>query len=48
MQGGYYKNIYNSSIAAFAALGLFLAAGCMHLLKNLGKQPHQSWHKQWS
>ncbi|XP_057251433.1 uncharacterized protein LOC104894920 isoform X1 [Beta vulgaris subsp. vulgaris] len=46
IQGGYYKNIYNSSIAAFAALGLFLAAGCMHLLKNLGKQPHQSWHKQ--
>ncbi|KAL2906396.1 Molybdate-anion transporter [Bienertia sinuspersici] len=45
-QGAYYRNVNNSTIIAFAALSLFLAAGCMHMLKNLGKQPHQSWHKQ--
>lgn len=45
IQGGYYRNLNNSIIMAFAALGLFLAAGCMHMLKNLGKQPHQNWHK---
>ncbi|XP_021751434.1 molybdate-anion transporter-like [Chenopodium quinoa] len=46
IQGGYYRNVNNSTITAFAALGLFLAAGCMYMLKHLGKQPHQSWHKQ--
>ncbi|XP_021714421.1 molybdate-anion transporter-like [Chenopodium quinoa] len=46
IQGGYYRNANNSTITAFAALGLFLAAGCMYMLKHLGKQPHQSWHKQ--
>ncbi|KNA21449.1 hypothetical protein SOVF_043060 isoform A [Spinacia oleracea] len=46
IQGGYYRNINNSTILSFAALGLFLAAGCMYMLKHLGKQPHQSWHKQ--
>lgn len=46
IQGGYYRNINNSTITALAALGLFLAAGCMYMLKHLGKQPHQSWHKQ--
>lgn len=45
IQGGYYRNLNNSIIMAFAALGLFLAAGCMYMLKNLGKQPHQNWHK---
>ncbi|KAL7231697.1 hypothetical protein ACSBR2_009851 [Camellia fascicularis] len=45
LQRGYYQSIENSTIMAFAALGLFSAAGCLHLLKRLGKQPHQTWHK---
>lgn len=44
-QGGYYRNIENSTIIAFAALGLFSAAGSMYLLKQWGKQPHNDWHK---
>ncbi|KAI8534912.1 hypothetical protein RHMOL_Rhmol10G0133400 [Rhododendron molle] len=44
-QRGYYQNIENSTILAFAALGLFSAAGCLHRLKCWGKQPHQNWHK---
>ncbi|KAK6125288.1 hypothetical protein DH2020_040977 [Rehmannia glutinosa] len=35
---GYYQCIENSTISAFAALGLFSAAGCMHMLKKCGKQ----------
>ncbi|CAO2828201.1 unnamed protein product [Amaranthus hypochondriacus] len=46
VQGGYYKNVNNSTITAFAALGLFFAAGCMYALKHFGKQPHHSWHKK--
>ncbi|KAK9670296.1 hypothetical protein RND81_13G192200 [Saponaria officinalis] len=46
IQGGIHKRINNSTIFVLAALGLFLAAGCMHMLKRLGKQPHQNWHKQ--
>lgn len=45
MQRGYYHNVENSTIMAFAALGLFISAGCMHILKRWGKQPHQDWHK---
>lgn len=45
VQGKYYHNIGNSTIIAFAALGLFTAAGCMHVLKRWGKQPYQNWHK---
>ncbi|KAH7846148.1 hypothetical protein Vadar_010476 [Vaccinium darrowii] len=45
LQRGYYQNIENSTILAFAALGLFSAAGCLHLLKRWGKQPNQNWHK---
>ncbi|KAF2295505.1 hypothetical protein GH714_033080 [Hevea brasiliensis] len=45
MQRGYYQKIENSTMMAFAALGLFLAAGCMHLLKQWGKQPYQNWHE---
>lgn len=45
MQRGYYQNIENSTAIAFAALGLFLAAGCMYVLKRCGKQPYQNWHK---
>ncbi|KAJ8550016.1 hypothetical protein K7X08_033723 [Anisodus acutangulus] len=37
-----YRNIENSTIIATAALGLFTAAGCMYMLKQLGKQPHQN------
>ena len=44
-QGGYYRNIGNATIFAFAALGLFGAAGCMHVLKRWGKQPYQNGHK---
>ncbi|XP_022751222.1 molybdate-anion transporter-like isoform X3 [Durio zibethinus] len=45
MQRGYYRTIENATIIAFAALGLFVAAGCMHVLKRWGKQPYQNWHK---
>ncbi|KAK1385954.1 hypothetical protein POM88_023689 [Heracleum sosnowskyi] len=45
VQGGYYRNIENSTIIAFAALGLFSAAGSMYLLKQWGKQLHNDWHK---
>lgn len=47
LQGGYYRNIGNSTIMAIAALGLFSAAGGMHVLKRWGKQPYQNWHKLW-
>ncbi|XP_074295302.1 uncharacterized protein LOC141623133 [Silene latifolia] len=46
VQGGFYRGVNNSTILFIGALGLFLAAGCMHMLKTLGKQPHQSWHKR--
>lgn len=45
MQRGYSQNIENSTITAFAALSLLSAAGCMHLLKQWGKQLHNDWHK---
>uniref|UniRef100_A0A2P2QJ70 Uncharacterized protein n=1 Tax=Rhizophora mucronata TaxID=61149 RepID=A0A2P2QJ70_RHIMU len=45
VQRGYYQSIENSTMMGFAALGLFAAAGCMRLLKQWGKQPHQNWHK---
>lgn len=41
---GYYQFIGNSTVIAFAALGLFSAAGCMYTLKRWGKQLHQSKH----
>ncbi|XP_010277109.1 PREDICTED: molybdate-anion transporter-like isoform X2 [Nelumbo nucifera] len=45
IQKGYYQNIGNAVVMAFAAFGLFTAAGCMHLLKRWGKQPHHDVHK---
>ncbi|KAM7507169.1 hypothetical protein LguiA_017622 [Lonicera macranthoides] len=45
MQGGLYRDIANSTIIAFAAIGLLSASGCMHLLKQWGKQPGHNWHK---
>ncbi|KAJ4826656.1 hypothetical protein Tsubulata_001536 [Turnera subulata] len=45
IQRGYYGSIENSTMMAIAALGLFMAAACMHLLKRWGKQPYQNWHK---
>ncbi|KAM6591271.1 hypothetical protein CsatA_013876 [Cannabis sativa] len=45
VQGGYYRNIENSTILVIAAMGLFTAAGSMHMLKRWGKQPYQNWHK---
>ncbi|TYI50342.1 hypothetical protein E1A91_D12G095600v1 [Gossypium mustelinum] len=34
MQRGYYRTIENSTMIAFAAVGLFMAAGCMYVLKR--------------
>ncbi|KAL1134127.1 hypothetical protein V6Z11_A12G085500 [Gossypium hirsutum] len=45
MQRGYYRTIENSTMIVFAAVGLFMAAGCMYVLKRCGKQPYQNWHK---
>ncbi|KAF8410176.1 hypothetical protein HHK36_002698 [Tetracentron sinense] len=45
IQGGYYRNLGNAKIMAFAAFGLFTAASCMHMLKPGAKQLHQNWHK---
>ncbi|XVE82892.1 hypothetical protein DITRI_Ditri16bG0042200 [Diplodiscus trichospermus] len=45
MQRGYYRTIENATIIAFAAFGLFIAAGCMHVLKRWGKQPYLNCHK---
>ncbi|KAI3860239.1 hypothetical protein MKX03_022545 [Papaver bracteatum] len=44
IQGGYSRNLENSTIIAFAAFALFIAAFCMHMLKRSGKQPYQNWH----
>ncbi|PWA57277.1 major facilitator superfamily protein [Artemisia annua] len=47
IQRGYNGSIENSTIIAFAAIAMFSAAGCMHLLKQSGKHsPHQNFHKQ--
>ncbi|GJY61134.1 molybdate-anion transporter [Tanacetum coccineum] len=47
IQRGYNSSIENSTILAFAAIAMFSAAGCMHLLKQSGKHsPHQNFHKQ--
>ncbi|KAJ1414520.1 Molybdate-anion transporter [Sesbania bispinosa] len=46
VQGGYYQNVGNAALMAFGVVGLLLAAGCMHALKQLGKQPYNNWHKQ--
>ncbi|KAL8266211.1 hypothetical protein R6Q59_003555 [Mikania micrantha] len=44
---GYNGSIENSTIIGFGAIALLSAAGCMHLLKQSGKQsPHQNFHKQ--
>ncbi|KMZ61817.1 Major facilitator protein [Zostera marina] len=45
LQGGYYRNISNSTIMAMAAIGLFSAAGCIHALKRWKKQTPENWHK---
>ncbi|XP_073037889.1 uncharacterized protein [Primulina eburnea] len=44
MLRGYCQYIGNSTLTAFAAFGLFSAAGCMYVLKKWGKQLHQSKH----
>ncbi|RDY04964.1 Molybdate-anion transporter, partial [Mucuna pruriens] len=46
VQGGYYRNVGNAALMAIGVFGLLLAAGCMHALKQLGKQPYNNWHKQ--
>ncbi|KAF7828645.1 molybdate-anion transporter [Senna tora] len=46
VQGGYYKNVGNAALMAIGMFGLITAAGCMHALKQCGKQPYQNWHKQ--
>lgn len=45
LQGGYYRNISNSTIMTTAAIGLFSAAGCIHALKRWRKQTLENWHK---
>ncbi|XP_065876634.1 uncharacterized protein [Euphorbia lathyris] len=45
IQRGYFQKIENSTLIAFAAVGLFSAAGCMYLLKRMGKQLYQNSHK---
>ncbi|KAK0605173.1 hypothetical protein LWI29_023726 [Acer saccharum] len=45
LQRGYYQNIENAVMLSFTALGLFLAAWCMHILKRWGKQPYQNGRK---
>ncbi|KAE8686040.1 prolyl 4-hydroxylase subunit alpha-1 [Hibiscus syriacus] len=45
MQRGYYRTIENSTMIALAAVGLFIAAGCMYVLKRCGKQPYQNRRK---
>ncbi|GMN34423.1 hypothetical protein TIFTF001_004665 [Ficus carica] len=45
LQRGYCQIIGNAGIMAIAALGLFTAAGCIHVLKWWGKQPYQNGHK---
>ncbi|KAE8704119.1 Acyl-CoA-binding-like protein isoform 1 [Hibiscus syriacus] len=34
LRRGYYRTIENSTMIAFAAVGLFMADGCMHVLKR--------------
>jgi len=46
LQGGYYRNVGNAALMAYGVCGLLLAAGCMHALKQWGKQPYNNWHKQ--
>lgn len=46
LQGGYYRNVGNATLMAIGVFGLVTAAGCMHALKQCGKQPYQNWHKQ--
>lgn len=45
VQGGYYRNMENSTIIALSAVSLISAAGCMYILKQSGKQQHHNWHK---
>ncbi|XP_028796387.1 molybdate-anion transporter-like [Neltuma alba] len=46
VEGGYYRNVGNAALMAFGVLGLLTSAGCMHALKQWGKQPYNNWHKQ--
>ncbi|KAL1224446.1 hypothetical protein V5N11_014407 [Cardamine amara subsp. amara] len=45
IQRGYSKKIENSTMMAFGAISLFIASGCIYLLRRWGKSPHQDWHK---
>ncbi|CAA7399621.1 unnamed protein product [Spirodela intermedia] len=45
VQGGYYRNLSNAWIVAFSALGLFIAAGFIQMLKRWRKHPHPNWRK---
>ncbi|KAG4169266.1 hypothetical protein ERO13_A12G074700v2 [Gossypium hirsutum] len=49
MQRGYYRTIENSTMIVFAAVGLFMAAGCMYVLKRVSssfKLPHAGRHSK--
>ncbi|KAK4262375.1 hypothetical protein QN277_027943 [Acacia crassicarpa] len=44
VQGGIQRNVGNASLMAIGVFGLF--TGCMHALKQWGKQPYQNWYEQ--
>ncbi|KAI4315025.1 hypothetical protein L6164_027875 [Bauhinia variegata] len=45
-KGGYRWNVENAALMSFSVLGLSTTAtGCMHALKQCGKQPYLSRHK---
>ncbi|KAF0900822.1 hypothetical protein E2562_035319 [Oryza meyeriana var. granulata] len=41
MQGAYHQNVANSTILGFAACGLLVAGGCIHMLKRRRKHTRQ-------
>ncbi|XP_006659060.3 molybdate-anion transporter [Oryza brachyantha] len=41
MQGAYHQNIANSTILGFAACGLLVSGGCIHMLRRRRKHPRQ-------
>uniref|UniRef100_A0A0D9X3T2 Uncharacterized protein n=1 Tax=Leersia perrieri TaxID=77586 RepID=A0A0D9X3T2_9ORYZ len=46
MQGAYHQNIANSTILGFAACGLLVAGGCIHMLRRRRKHTRQDTRSQ--
>ncbi|XP_042458761.1 molybdate-anion transporter-like [Zingiber officinale] len=44
LQGGYHRNLENSTIMALAAFGLLIASGCIYKLRSWRKMSRQNWH----